>query len=297
MNFDVLRVGAYWAEIEREEGVYDFTQLDWQVEQAAKNDIPLVLVVGMKSPRWPEFYIPEWLMSKVKLSFGQDVGKNALIKEKTLLFVEKVVTRYKDKKIIHYWQVENEALNRFGAKYWYIGKDLLKEEVDLVRTLDPGNRPIILTAATYPSRILRVISFLTLPHDAIEECLEMCDILGVNVYPAIGYKIGRWKFYIRANKKERDVYFKKIVQRIKAAGKKPWITELQAEPWEAGHLVYREEENPPTAQPQYMAAHIEEFEALGFETILLWGVEYWIYRWSFHGDVSWLYQLASIKSE
>lgn len=297
MDLDCVRIGAYWALIEREDGVYDFRQLDWQVEQAEKNNVPLVMVVGMKSPRWPEFYIPEWLMKRTKLSFGQDIGKNELISKRTLSFIKKVIDRYKDREIIRYWQVENEALNRFGAKYWYIGKELLKEEVALVRKLDDNRRPIILTAATYPNRLLRAISFITLPHDAVEESLKLCDILGVNIYPVIGYRIGRWKLYMRAKKKERDDYFRKIISKIKKAGKEPWITELQAEPWEPGMLVYKGSGHPETAKPQYLASYVKEFEELGFKTILLWGVEYWIYRWTFHSDLSWLYQVANLKKE
>src|SRR5574344_2870622 len=49
-----LRLPAYWDEIEKEEGAYDFTDLDYMVNQASSRGAKIILVVGRRQPRWPE---------------------------------------------------------------------------------------------------------------------------------------------------------------------------------------------------------------------------------------------------
>ena len=88
------------------------------------------------------------------------------------------------------------------------------------------------TAATYPNLFLRVVSGISVPHDPIRESLELCDILGLNVYPVVGHKFLWMKFRFRTGRKARARYFSKLLDRIKEKGKDAWIVEFQAEPWE-----------------------------------------------------------------
>src|SRR5689334_13835364 len=57
----LVRIGAYWSEIEATQGVCDFSTLDWLLDQAQQRQQSVVMSVGMKAPRWPEFYLPAWL--------------------------------------------------------------------------------------------------------------------------------------------------------------------------------------------------------------------------------------------
>ena len=50
----VLRLGAYFDSIEREPGEFDFSSLDWLVDHTPAQS-SVVLTVGMKAPRWPEY--------------------------------------------------------------------------------------------------------------------------------------------------------------------------------------------------------------------------------------------------
>ena len=295
LGFDLIRLGAYWSRIEKTEGVFDFSVLDWEILKAKEKGVPVVLTVGMKAPRWPEYFIPEWVFEKVDLPYGSDVSKSMLLREKTLNFIKKVISRYKDEDIIKYWQVENEALNRFGGENWYIGKDFFEEEVRLVRKLDGGKRPIILTAATYPNSVLRFLSHIGISHDPLFDSLRLCDILGVNVYPIVGQKFLGINLYFRTNKRTRDKYFSALTKKIKETGKTLWITELQAEPWEPGHVAYKPKKIPVTAVAEETERFIEEFSQLGIETILLWGVEYWLYRYDKHNDRTWHEMLEKAK--
>jgi len=294
LGFDVIRLGAYWNEIESEEGEYDFSALDWQIKKAGERGTAVILTVGMKAPRWPEYFIPDWLLKKTDLPFGADVSGDPFLREKVLKFIGMTVKRYREEPAIQCWQVENEALNRIGEKYWFIGKGLLEEEVALVRELDGKGRPILMTTATYPNCFLRIISRLSVRHDAIGECLKLCDIMGLNIYPIVGHRTWGRDLYFRGGRGKKDRYFRGLIDRIRKDGKRVWIVELQAEPWEPGHLVFKERRVPVTGKLEDTVEAYGEFRSLGVGTILLWGAEYWLYRERTYGDDSWIKWVKSI---
>ena len=286
-RFDLVRLAAYWDELEPQDGVYDFDDLDLQIAEVASKQVPIVLSVGMKAPRWPEYFIPGWVLKQVRLRKSADVAKNPFLRERTLRFIEAVVSRYRDDPAIHYWQVENEPMDRVGAGYWWSGPDFVKEEVALVRRLDPRHRPIILTTVTYPNAVLRGFMGWFLRHDSIDESLALCDILGVNVYPVVGHRWFLAKSYFWTSAEERHQYLASVMKRAERAKKRVWVTELQAEPWEPDALVYTQPEQPPTGDPAIMQHAIQELRALGIDTVLLWGVEYWQYRKVRYRDERW----------
>ena len=139
-QFDFIRLSAYWDELEPREGVYDFSGLDWQIAEAVSKQIPIILTVGMKAPRWPEFFIPPWLLARLRLRKGGDVSRQAYLRERTLRFLEAIVQRYRNEEMIRYWQVENEPLDRVDPTFWWIGPAFVKQEVELVRRLDTLHR-------------------------------------------------------------------------------------------------------------------------------------------------------------
>lgn len=287
LNFYVIRLGAYWDEIEPKEDRYDFSTLDWQIAEAKKRNIPVVLTVGMKAPRWPEFFFPKWVEPHVTAPIGGDVAQSRFLREKTLRFVETVVRRYRDEPAVKYWQVENEALDRSGAKYWWINREFLGEEVALVRKLDGGKRPIILTAATYPNKVLLFLARFRLDPHPIRASLPLCDILGVNIYPAIGMRFWKFKLYFWTTVAERTQYFQKLLALVNRYRKKAWIMELQAEPWEPDMLVHTTKERVPTGWPEAVRGSFQEFRDAGFGAIFLWGAEYWHYRNTRQDDPHW----------
>lgn len=296
MDFDVIRLAAYWDEIEKEEGVFDFSSLDWQIKKARERKIPVVLTVGMKAPRWPEYYIPSWVLEKADLPYGSDVAGDPFLKEKALLFIKRTAERYKGEKIIILWQVENEAFTRIGKEAWYIGKEFLQEEVDLVRSIVRG-KEILLTSATYPNRLLRFATRLVSPYNFIKDYIPMAGTIGLNVYPTVGEKKWGMDFYIRTTPEERKRYFTEEIKKLKENGKKVWVTELQAEPWEPGHLVYKPEEEPKTSSPLETYEAFTELKDEGVEVFLFWGVEYWVYRKKNYNDDRWYELLKRIKEE
>ena len=297
MGWDLIRIGADWERIETAEGMFDFSDLDWQLALAEEKGVPVILALGMKTPRWPEFHIPGWLLQKSKSSKKSDISNDLLLRERTLSYLKAVISRYSGNENIKYWQVENEALNRFGEGYKHIGVDFLNEEVNLVRKLDKRNRPVILTAATYPNKFLKLFSFLTVRHDPVKEVLRSCDIIGFNIYPTVGQKFLGFRLYYRTTKKERLKYFTELQERVRSAGKESWIVELQAEPWEPGKLVYLDKDIPKTGRPESIINDFREFREYGFDTILLWGVEYWLYREKAHNDPSYIDAVSTVLAQ
>ena len=286
-KFDLIRFSAYWDELEPQEGIYDFSGLDWQIAEAASKQVPIVLTVGMKAPRWPEYFIPVWALKRLQLRKGADVSQHAYLRQRTLQFLEAVVQRYRNEPMIRYWQVENEPLDRVGPGFWWIGPAFVQQEAALVRRLDAMHRPILLTAVTYPNPLLRKFMYLFMRHDTIDEALRLGDVLGVNVYPVVGHHWFLKKSYYWTTPEERRTYLSSILQRPRRGRKPVWVTELQAEPWEPNQLVYTAPAPPPTGDPSLLPQNIEELRALGIETVLLWGAEYWQFRKTRYQDAAW----------
>lgn len=293
MDFEFLRLGVYWSRIEKERGKYDFSELDWQLQLALEKKIKVLLTVGMKAPRWPEYYLPAWLKEDIDIHKAGNVAKSEYLRKETLRFIRVVVGRYRDHEAIYAWQVENEPLNRAGPLNLWIGKDLLEEEIDLVKELDTG-KPIVVNALTAPNGFLRFLSRFIYRTDPIEEAIELADIPAFNIYPVIGHKWGALKFCFNAVMGRIAPYMFSILQRANEKEKKAWITELQAEPWEPGKLVHLERGEELICPIQSYTAIFKELRSLDFEVIFLWGVEYWYFRKIQHGDSSWMDAMQEI---
>jgi len=251
----------------------------------------------MKVPRWPEYFIPEWALAKLKIAPWDNVAKSGYLREKTLAFIEKTVRRYLKEDSIKYWQVENEPLDRAGPNGWWIGSDFLGEEVRLVRELDPAKRPIVITLSTHPNKLLNFLSRLTSPTYQLTRAIPLADIIGLNVYPTIGHKMWKFDLLFRTDPAERVNTIKKIAERVRESGKGVWITELQAEPWDPGVLVHTEERPSLTASPDQLIEYFDEIRSLGITTVLLWGCEYWVYRERRYNDPSWIHAVQSILKD
>ncbi|MDP8921737.1 MAG: beta-galactosidase, partial [Chloroflexota bacterium] len=283
----VVRLGAYWSEIEAAPDAYDFSRLDWLLDRAAARGVPVVLTVGMKAPRWPEYYLPAWLEERVTLPEGAEVSESADVREQALDFVTRVVERYRDHPAVRYWQVENEPLAPVGPHDWRIGVEFLRREVALVRELDPLDRPIVIN--TY----VRTHPFADLPpwkEDVAAKAraiVDLADIMGLDVYVARGFAVAGLDVYLDWSwwRWERDVLA--LRQLARDAGKPTWITEAQAEPWEPGLVVYTRPPPAASLTPSTAAYTATRLQAIGAETILLWGVEHWYMRLARYEDPRW----------
>src|SRR6202140_5774097 len=197
MHFRVIRLSAHWAQIERE----GYGQLDWLMSEARRSAQPIVLAVGMKGLGWPEFYIPSSAMPAAGLTQGQDAASDASLRDATLAFVSDTVLRYRDNSTLIAWQVENEPFNRAGPQRLWIDAAFLRDEITSVHQLDGHHRQLIVTAFSHFNLVFDQASarqgfdlgqFLGFQADSAERdglsLLGKGDVLGLDVYPAIGYR-------------------------------------------------------------------------------------------------------------
>lgn len=247
-----IRLPVYWDHVESTEGQYDFSAIDWQLEQARKNGAEVILVVGQKVPRWPECYVPKWV--------GEDPSNlNAqILKEKLLAFQKIVIERYKDNHPeIAKWQIENEPFLDFGICS-KVDEGLLDAELAQVRTLD-SSRPIVVTDSGELSLWIKAAS--------------RADVFGTTMYREVySENMGHWRYPIGPN------FFKVKQWIIKMFAKQnnAIVIELQGEPWVKGWTV----DQPLDVQLASMNStilkdNVEFAKKTGMKEIYVWGVEWW----------------------
>jgi hypothetical protein len=291
MHFRVIRLSAYWSQIDQN----GYDQLDWLMQEAVRSRQPVALTVGMKGLGWPEFYIPPTLIP-VDTKDGQNVAGDPALRDATMVFVEDTVFRYRDNRALIAWQVENEPFNRAGPHRLWIDASFLATEIQTVRQLDEHQRPVIVNAfshfnlvfdqasARHPFDVRELLGFQA---DSAERdslaVLNKGDILGLDVYTAIGYRFLGQNRLSRADGDWPD-RLENLRTLAVSQGKQAWITEAQAEPWEASKDTYT---NPKSTSPAAIRSIFNDLSDAGYSTVLLWGSEYWLWR-ADHGDSRWL---------
>jgi len=243
-----LKLITYWDLLEKDEGQYDFGDLDWQIEKANEYGVKALLVIGMKTPGWPECHIPEW---------AKGLGKEEQQAE-ILKLLEKIVLRYKNESGIWAWQVENEPFFPFGECPRQ-DKDFLKKEIALVKSLDDKNRPIIISDSGE-------FSFWV-------TAARMGDMVGTTLHRKVWFKeLNRYvKYPLRP-----IFYWRKSRITNVLFGKQVIVGELQAEPW---CLKYLDEcplsEQEKTMNFERFKENIEFAKNTGLSQHYLWGAEWW----------------------
>ncbi len=272
LGFNRIRLCSYWDEIERSENQFDFTTLDWLLDESHRHGIEVVLTVGMKAPRWPEFHFPEWLQARYETSTNQTaVDHNPAIAERALKFTDMVVHHVRHAPNLNYWQVENEPFTHMditGGRY--LSYDFVRREAALVRSLaTPQQKIVITTAISLPS------ADLTDDDEAFQESLNMADAVGINVYTKV--PAGNSPVYLQP----LPPYWEKLKEwqnNLAKSAKEDWIAEAQAEPWEANQLVAMQQTEYPSCTPKRTSSLVTSLTDLGYSTVMLWGCEYWYWQ-------------------
>jgi hypothetical protein len=238
-----LRISARWSEIEPVQGEFNFTDLDWQVQEAAKRNVKIILVVGYKVPRWPECHDPAWISD---------------LRPAVLSYIEKTVNRYKENSAIFAWQVENEPFLPFGDECPKFDVNLLDEEISLVKKLD--KRPVVVTDSGELSIWVRAA--------------WRADIFGTTMYRWVWNQyLGSYKYPIPAG----FFRFKERLVRLFVGQEKPFVViELQGEPWTHKQIYEISLDEQLGLMPfSEFTALIDYAKATGFSQYYLWGVEWW----------------------
>lgn len=249
-QFKYIRLSAQWNGIEKEKGKYDWNDLDWTMNEAAKRNVKVVLVVGHKTPRWPECHAPAWI----------DYSDSSKHKQELEDFMKSTVERYKNHPALEIWQVENEPFLRFGDCEPVSSREL-KEEVALVKQLDPLH-PAMVTDSGELSLWRR--------------SAKQADLFGTTLYRVVWSKtIGYWSY---------DWIFSPLAYTAKLwlNGRDvntAYITELQAEPWIPDMAL---SDTPLKEQFRSMSlarlkSNVEFAARTGMPRAYLWGAEWWLW--------------------
>lgn len=267
LNIKRVRVPTYWTTTEHSNDIYDYSDIDFMLNVAGQNSAKVLLVLGLKQPRWPECHIPVWAKN---LSLRQR-------QQKMLTLIKNLLDRYRSNDVIWGWQVENEPLFGFGESCDKADLDFLKQEAQLVRSLDPS-RPVVISDSGEWS--LWVNS------------MQLSDILGISLYRYAnieGYGYLSYTF-------PKIFYMAKsyLIRKLFAPyNTKTIIVELQTEPWlKQGVLETSLEEQTGLLPLDKLKGNINFAKKAGFSEIYLWGVEWWYYL-EMNGHSEYLKQIQS----
>lgn len=262
----VVRLPAYWSELEAEKGQFNFSQIEGLLSQTEKtlsreNKTEVLLVIGLKQPRWPECHQPAWY-NDVSLQEQEQT---------TLNMIYKTVNELKKYKSIKAWQIENEPYFAYGPGCPEIKRDMYSREIEIVKSLD--TRPIVGTDSGEKGLWIPVAN-------------SGVDILGATMYREayyekqekyITYPLPWWTYNIKAG-----------LVKLFSKSKNVIGVELQAEPW---LTIANPKATPPAEQllhmnPIIFQKNINYATNVGFSENYLWGVEWWYWMQREHSDNS-----------
>ena len=245
-----LKLITYWDLIEPKEGKLDFEDLDWQIKKAEEKGVKVFLVIGIKTPRWPECHEPEWVKAQ-----------SAELKSQSLLkYIETLVNRYKDSPAIWAWQVENEPFLKFGECPWPPDEELLGKEIALVKKLDP-EKPVVISGSGEWSFWIREA--------------KIGDMVGITMYKIVW--ISQFERYLKYPFSPLFYWLKaKTVEKM--LEKKVMVVELQTEPW-GPTLLYDSplNEQQKTMNLDQFKRNIDFAKKTGLDEFYLWGAEWWFW--------------------
>lgn len=255
LGFTRLRLMSYWDLYETSPGQYDFSSLDWQMDEAAKRGIKVSLALGLRQPRWPECHQPQWAR---ELGYGTRPWQDALNR-----YIDVVVNRYKNHPALLSYQLENEAVNSwFGECIGAAPRDRLIEEFNLVKQADP-NHPVWMSLSDqhgFPLNDPRPDAYGFSVYRVVWN--DKTPIRFYLIYPTpIWYhKLRKWAIELF---KDRSVF----------------VHELQVEPW--GPVATRElsiDEQNKSMSLKQIHKNFDFARKIGTDEIYTWGGEWWYWR-------------------
>jgi hypothetical protein len=249
-----VRLPIYWDDIEKEDGVLDFSKYDKLLADGSNRGTKFIVNIGWRLPRWPECHAPAWLNS----------SSTEVIQGKALVMLRETVNHYLKKPDIAsnivYWQVENEPLLDVFGTCPKGDEAFLQKEIALVRALDPSH-PIIITASGELS--------------AWTKEGHLGDWFGTTMYRVVWNKYFGYIHYPLP-----AFFYSSKATWARVPKDKSMIVELQAEPWVPSGSM---KDMAPADYEKSMS--LEQFRGniqvgldSGFKKIYLWGAEWWYFQ-------------------
>lgn len=254
VGVDHLRLVAFWNTVEPADDQYDFERLDFQIREAERRGVQVILAIGRRLPRWPECHIPQWAKS-----LSEEEQRNQVLE-----LLPRIINRYKDSSAFEFWQVENEPYVTFFGECPGPSAPFVREEMQIVESLDPTH-PVLLTDSGELSTWFGIS--------------QLGDNLGISMYRTI-YDGNYTHLYLSYNPFFPQQYYRIKANIYKRLGwlKQIFVSELQAEPWGPKPLTEMTlEEQYRTLSPDKLRYNISFARSAGFDRIYLWGAEWWFY--------------------
>lgn len=246
-----VRISAPWNEVEKKNGEFDFSNIDFMMDEAQKHGVKVALVLGQKAPRWPECHIPAWASALSGDAYEKAVAS----------YIGTVVERYKTHEALELWQIENEPYIDFQfGECTAFREDLVEREVDLVAKLDSKHLRMITDSGE--------LSFW-------KKASEQADILGTTLYRVVQTKNGSIFTY---DWLPASAY--KLRAMVLGRTRQNWyVAELQAEPWFVSEDVQKTliTIQEKTFSPKRFLHTAKYVEHVGVSRAYWWGVEWWYY--------------------
>lgn len=241
-----IRLVAYWNDIERIRSEYDFSDVLFQLEEAKKRNIDVVMTIGHRVPRWPECFAPEWTKNVSETEFRQGL----------LAYLEALVSELKKFENISHWQLENEPFLSVFGNCPEPDIELLEQELNILKEAD--GRPVIVTDSGE-------LGLWT-------KAGNLADVFGTTMYKKVWHKhLGFFEWWLPA------VHYK--IKHWLFVGEKPfYVMELQAEPWEPEGrplTTMSIEEQLEIFDSKDLERYVQYARKAGFTRIYLWGAEWW----------------------
>lgn len=244
-----FRLMSYWNEHEKEQGTYDFTELDWQIRMIEQAGGVVTLCLGVKQPRWPEYHWPTW-----SHALSGEARAGALLD-----YIDATVQHVRQHDCIVSYQLENEALLSNFGEFIDIDNDRLKREHEHIQLLDPERPVCMSTSNGWGIPLIGPIP----------------DMVGFSIYTVM-YKNGRYNETI-----QRPWLHRLRKNLIWLIWRKPvFIHELQCEPWGPKAIwEMSEAEQDKSMDLARLQKNIAWAKKIGAYPIDLWGAEWWYWRY------------------
>ena len=281
-----LRLSVEWSEVEPVEGRFDFRLTDALLAEAERQGTKVVLSVGLKAQRHPEYYIPGWVLAGTTVGDGSVISDEPRVREYSLRMIERVVAHTSASPAIVGWGADNEPyIASSRAVGWTISREFVQEEVAAIRRNDPRDRPVSINHGQHFVFDRRW-----------QHALADSDALSVSMYPF-----------------RNDVFFGREVilpileigplapnyahqaRSAHEAGKQFWITEMQAEPWAEEDTRLHGPDNPlKNLDLEKFRRNVDYSRRSGADRVYFWGAEWWLFQRERFGDPRWMDEARAV---
>lgn len=255
-----FRLMSYWEDGEPTKGNYNFADLDWQMDEAAKRGAKVSLAIGLRQPRWPECHEPLWATQ-----LGKSAWKQALYD-----YMQTVVKRYQHHPALESFQLENEALA------WWFGD--CREQPDAARI----NEEFTLVKSWTDKPVWMSLS----DQYGLSINKPIPDAYGYSLYLYVYNKVIPGTY---ANPSP-PIWFHRLRANILGSmHHKPFfLHELQLEPWGPREIKQLSEaEQNITMSPEQIRYNLQYARKIGFDQVYTWGSEWWYWRKTNGSEIVW----------